>query len=158
MVASLAALDYFLPILAFLVVFVVIYAVLVKTKVLGENTFVALFISFVLSVFFVIEASLVDFVLFSSAWFVVIVFFVFLLFVLLAFFPGKLEFLEKGWVSWVVLGALIAFFIIASAYSFNWVVNWSEVSEWIYTDWFGLVLLLIIVAVVSWVLARKVKD
>jgi len=157
MVASLSALEYFMPILAFLVVFVVIYAILIKTKVLGENTFVALFISFVLSIFFVVEASLVDYVLFSSAWFVVIIFFVFLLFLILAFFPGKLDFLEKGWVSWVVVGLLLAFFIISSAYTFNWAVNWQEVNEWLYSDWFGLVLLLVIAAIVSWVLARKVK-
>tara|TARA_Y100000310_G_C20630450_1_gene788357 strand:- start:1163 stop:1636 length:474 start_codon:yes stop_codon:yes gene_type:complete len=155
MAASLAAIEYFMPILAFLVVFIVIYAILMKTKVLGDNNFVALFISFVLSVFFVVEASLVDYVLFSSAWFVVIVFFVFLLFIILAFFPGKLDFLEKGWVSWVVVGALIGFFIIASAYTFNWAVNWGEVSDWIYSDWFGLVLLLVIAAVVSWVLTKK---
>ena len=157
MATSLAALDYFLPILAFLVVFVVIYAILIKTGVLGENTFVALFISFVLSIFFVVEASLVDYVLFTSAWFMVIVFFIFLLFVILAFFPGKLEFLGKTWVSWVVFSVLIAFFIIASAYSFNWAVNWSVVNDWLYTDWFGLILLLTIAGVVSAVLTKKVK-
>ena len=155
MVASLSALEYFLPILAFLAVFVVIYAILIKTRVLGENTFVALFISFVLSVFFVIEASLVDYVLFTSAWFIVIVFAIFLLFVVVAFFPGKLDFLGKTWISWVVVGLLIAFFIIASAYSFNWAVNWSVVNDWLYTDWFGLVLLLVIAGVVSWVLTKK---
>jgi len=155
MVASLSALEYFLPILAFLAVFVIIYAIIVKTKVLGENTFVALFISFALSVFFVVEASLVDYVLFTSSWFVVIVFVVFLLFVLAAFFPGKLDFLGKGWVSWVVVGALIAFFIIASAYSFSWAVNWNVVNDWFYSDWFGLVLLLVIAAVVSAVLTKK---
>ena len=158
MAVSLSALEYFMPILAFLAVFIVIYAILAKTKVLGDNNFVALFISFVLSVFFVVEASLVDYLLFTSAWFMIIVFFVFLLFVVLAFFPGKLDFLGKTWVSWVVLGILIAFFIIASAYSFNWAVNWSIVNDWLYTDWFGLVLLLVIAAVVSAVLTKKVKG
>lgn len=157
MAASLSALNYFLPILSFFVVFVVIFALLKKTQVLGENDFVALFISFVLGVFFIIQTSLVDFLMFSSAWFVVVIFLVFLMFVLLAFFPGKLEFLEKGWVSWVVVGGLIGLFIIASAYTFNWAVNWDKAAEWVYSDWFGLILLLVVGAFVSWVLVKK-KD
>ena len=153
--ASLVAINYFLPILAFFLVFFVVFAILKKTEVLGGNNFVELFISFALAVFFIVQVSLVDFIQFSSAWFAVIIVIVFLAFILLAFFPGKLEFLQKGWVSLIVLGLIIAFFIIVSSYTFNWAVNWDRVSSWFYTDWFGLILLLIIAAIVSWVLTKK---
>jgi len=109
----------------------------------------------ILASFFIVQVNLVDFIQFSSAWFTTIIVFVFLAFVLLAFFPGGLDFLKKGWVSWIVLGLLIAFFIVTSSFVFNWAVNWSLVYDWFFTDWFGFVLLIVIAAVVSWVLTKK---
>jgi len=152
-VASLSVMGYFMPIFAFLLVFIVIYAILVKTKILGENQAVMLFISLILASFFVVEASLVEFIEFTSAWFGVIIILLFFIFVILAFFPGDkpLEFLTKApWVAWTVLGIMVAFFIISSAFVFNWAVNWGEVQSWFGTEWFGMILLVVIAAVVSW--------
>ncbi len=157
--ASVVALSYFMPILSFLLVFVLIYAILKKTEILGEDEWVALLISFVLAVFFIAEASLVDFVNFSSAWFGVFIVCVFFILVLVGFLGkdalGTITG-NKG-VAWTLLGALIVFFIISSAYTFNWAVNWSTVWDWAYTDWAGMILLLIVAIVVSLVLARKAK-
>tara|TARA_Y100000310_G_C20613540_1_gene779343 strand:+ start:758 stop:1231 length:474 start_codon:yes stop_codon:yes gene_type:complete len=153
MAVSVGAIGYFVPIFAFLLVAIVVYALLKKTGVLGGSEVVSLFISFILAAFFVVEASLVDFVQFGSAWFSVLIIGLFFLLVILAFLPGKepLSFLTKGnWFSWVVLGVVIAFFVISSAYVFNWAVNWGMVSEWFASDWFGMILLLIIAAVVAW--------
>jgi hypothetical protein len=149
---DVSAIGYFMPIFAFLLVFIVVYALLAKTKVLGESPAVMLFISFILSSFFIVEASLVEFVQFSSAWFGTIVIGLFFLIVILAFVPGiKIgEFFGKGnWFAWVLLGGMILFFIFSSAYIFNWVVNWELIQSWFSTDWFGMILLLIIAAVVS---------
>ena len=124
--ASVSAIGYFMPIFAFLLVFIVIYALLMKTKVLGDNQPVMLFISFILSSFFIVQASLVEFVKFTSAWFSVIIIAVFFLIALLGFLPGKepFAFLGKGnWFSWAFLFAVILFFIVSSAYVFNWVVS-----------------------------------
>lgn len=161
MVVSVSAIGYFLPIFSFLLVFIVLYAILKKTKILGSSEPMMLFISFILSSFFIMEASLVDFVRFNSAWIGVLAVMIFFLMALLAFLPGKepLEFLTKGnWFSWVILGGMIAFFIFASAYTFNWVVNWSLVNRWTSTDWFGMVLLLLIALVVSLVLSKKARP
>ncbi|MDH3353543.1 MAG: hypothetical protein OEL87_03780, partial [Nanoarchaeota archaeon] len=73
--------------------------------------------------------------------------------VVLAFLPGKdpLAFLTKNdWFSWVILGLIVAFFIISSAYLFSWVVSWAVISSWFSSEWFGMILLLIIAAIVSW--------
>lgn len=160
--ASVSAIGYFLPIFAFLLVFIVIYALLFKTKVLGDNQGIMLFISFILSSFFIVQTSLVEFVRFTSAWFVVGIVMVFFLIVLLGFLPGKtpFEFLSKGnWFSWAVLfGGLVGFFIISSSHVFNWVVNWGIVRDWFGSDWFGMVLLLIIAGVVSWKIIPIVKK
>ena len=115
MVVSVGAVGYFVPIFAFLLVALVIYALLKKTGVLGGSEGISLFISFILAAFFVVEASLVDFVQFSSAWFSIIVIALFFLMVVSAFLPGvePLAFLTKNnWFSWTMLGVIIALFVI----------------------------------------------
>jgi len=152
-VVPIGALGYFVPIFAFLLVFIVVYALLAKTGILGGSQAIMLFISFILASFFVVQASLVEFIEFSSAWFAVLVIGLFFLLVVLAFLPGKepLAFLTaSNWFSWVVLGAIIALFIISSAYVFNWALNWELVKTWFNSEVMGMILLLIIAAVVSW--------
>jgi len=152
-VASVSVLGYFVPIFAFLLVFIVVYALLAKTGILGGSHAVMIFISFILAAFFVVQASLVEFVEFTSAWFSVLVIGLFFLLVVIAFLPGKepLGFLTKNnWFSFVVLGGIIALFVFSSAYVFNWAVNWELVRTWFRGDIAGMILLLIIAAVVSW--------
>jgi len=154
---SLSAVSYFLPILAFLLVFIVIYALLKKTGVLGGTESVMLFVSFILASFFVVEASLVEFVEFSSAWFGVIVIGVFFLIAVLGFIPVKEPFAflsNKNWFSWLILGLIVAFFIISSAYVFNWTINW-DLIDGKYSDWWGMILLLVVALVVSFTVTKK---
>jgi hypothetical protein len=151
--ASVSVLGYFVPIFAFLLVFIVVYALLAKTGVLGGSQAVMLFISFILAAFFVVQASLVEFIEFSSAWFGVLIIGLFFILVILAFLPGKepLAFLTvNNWFSWVMLGVILSVFIISSSYVFNWAVNWDMIGSWLRGDVAGVVLLLIIAAVVSW--------
>lgn len=155
--ASVSAIGYFMPIFAFLLVFVVMYALLVKTKVLGDSPSILLFVSFILSGFFIIEANFVEFVQLGSAWFGVIVVALFFLVVIFSFAPGVdiAKFFGKGdWFAWVLFGLLVAFFVISSAYVFNWVLNWGMIRSWFDTDWFGMILLLAIAGIVSWKIAK----
>ena len=150
--------GYILPIFAFLLVFIVIYALLFKTKVLGDHQAIMLFVSFILAGFFIVRAPIVEFIGFSSAWFSVLVVAIFFLIALLSFLPGKepLEFLGKeNWFSWVVLGIVTALFIISSSYIFNWTIRWGVIKGWLGSSWFGMVLLLIIAAAVSFIITKK---
>ena len=154
---SVSAVNYFIPIFAFLLVFIVVYALLVKSQVLGGSQAVMLFVSFILASFFITEASLVDFVQINSAWFGVLVIFVFFLMALLAFIPGKepLAFLGTGnWLSWVLIAGLVALFIFSSAYVFQWTINWGTVGSETSKDWFGMVLLLAVGGIVSWIITK----
>jgi len=157
--SSVSAIGYFMPIFAFLLVFIVVYALLVKSKVLGESPAMMLFISFILSSFFIVEANLVEFVQWGGAWFGMAVIVVFLLITLVALVPGVDVGVffggEKSWLGFVVFGLGAGFFVISSAYVFNWAVNWSLVESWLHTDWFGMILLLVIAGVVSVVLTKK---
>ena len=152
MVASLSVINYFTPIFAFLLVFIVIYALLKGSKALGTSEGIMLFVSFILSSFFIVEASLVEFVRFTSAWMTVLIFCLFLFVMIMAFMPGiKLgEVFGKGWLAWVLLATIVGIFVISSAYVFNWVVNWGMIYDWFHTEWFGMILLLVIASVVSW--------
>ena len=47
--ASVSAMSYFMPIFAFLLVFIVLYALLKSTKVLGDSEAIMLFISLLIS-------------------------------------------------------------------------------------------------------------
>lgn len=154
---SVSAIGYFAPVFAFLLVFIVIYALLKQTKILGGNEAIMLFVSFILAAFFIVEVNLVEFVQFSSAWFGTFVIGIFFLLVVLAFIPGiKIgEFLGKNdWFAWSILAIVVVFFIISAAYVFNWAINWGMFKDWFSSDWFGMILLLVIAAIVSW----KIKD
>lgn len=158
--AEISALGFFLPIFSFLLVTIVLYQLLMKTKVLGEGKGTALLVSLILSSFFILESSLVEFVRFNSAWVGVLAIMMFFIMALLGFTPGGndtvKEVLGKGnWMGWVVLGGLIALFIYSAAYIFNWVVDFGKVNAWIATDWFGMLLLLIAAAITSYVITRN---
>lgn len=157
--ASVSAIGYFMPIFAFLLVFIVVYALLVKSGVLGESPAMMVFVSFILSSFFIVEAELVEFVEWGGAWFGMAAVVVFLLITLVALVPGvdagKFFGGEKSWLGFMVFGLGIAFFVISSAYVFNWAINWGMIRSWFDTDWFGMILLLIIAGIVSVVLTKK---
>ena len=155
---SLSAIGYFLPIFAFLLVFIVVYAILMKTKILGENHAVSLFISFILASFFVVQASLVQFVQEVSGWISTLLVVIFFLLIVVAFAPGdkSLWFLNgKTWFAWIILGVAIGIFILVSSYVFNWVVNWSVVGTWVNSTWFGWVLLVVLALIISKVITKK---
>ncbi len=146
-----------MPIIAFLFVFILVYAILKKTEILGDNNAVAIFIALILAVFFIANVQLVDFVKFSSAWigvFVVCLFLILLLVGLMGKDALKLVTESKG-VGGAIVFLVIVFFIISSAYTFNWAVNWDKISSWFTTDWFGLILLLVVAGIVGWVLSKK---
>ena len=139
MAVSIEGLSFFLPLVSFFFVFVLVYALLAKSQILGGSKGVQIFISLFLAAFFILQVELVDFVQFSSAWFVVFLVCVFLILVLVGFTHGNLDVIVKAkWLVWVLVGGLIGFFILSSAFVFNWGVNWAKVWDWFYTDWFGL--------------------
>jgi len=155
MAIDISGLGFFLPIISFFFVFLVVYVFLSKIEAVKSNVFIHLFMSFFLALLFSVNLSLMDFVNFFFSLFVVFLVCVFFIIVLVMFTHGNLDALMKPWVSWILAGGLIGFFIVSSAYSFNWAVNWVAVWDWFDTDWFGMVLLLVIALIVSWILTKK---
>lgn len=155
MVANLSVIGYFLPVISFMFVFILIYAVLVKTQILGKNNGVALMISFALAAFFIYNASLVEFVKTSSAWFAVFFVCIFFIMLLITFTHGKgIEKIMNPSMAWVLLALLVVVFVVSSSYVFNWAINWTTLKDWAHTDWFGFILLLALAGIASRVLTK----
>ena len=75
--------------------------------------------------------------------------------ILISFTHGKVDVIMKPGVAWVLVIGLIVFFIISASYTFNWALTWANLAEWTKTDWFGMLLLVGIALVVSFVLTKK---
>lgn len=148
-----------LPVISFLFVFILVYAVLAKTQVLGENKTVAVFLSLIVASFFIINSQLVEFVNLSTGWvamFIVCLFFI-LLFTKFGGGSEPKDALGNGGknITFVLVAILLILFVVASSYVFNWAVNWDMLKSWFDKPWFGTVVLIIFAAIVAFVLTKS---
>jgi hypothetical protein len=103
MAADVSSITYFAPIAAFLVVFLVSFAVFHKFKLLGESKWVSLFVSLVVAVLFISVASLRLYVQLITPWFGALLVSLFFMLVLMHFSGGKEA---PGWLrGFFVVGA-----------------------------------------------------
>ena len=56
---DISGIYFFMPVFSFLFVFLIVYAILARTKILGDSGFVNLLVSFIISIIFMS---------FSSVW------------------------------------------------------------------------------------------
>jgi hypothetical protein len=146
-----------MPIVSFLFIFILMYALLVKTKLLGDNNAVALMLSFIIAIFFIVNVQIVDFVRINVSWFVVFFVCLFLIMLILSFTGAdalKMFTGNKG-VAWVLVAILVLVFVFSSSYVFNWAINWDLIQSWFDESWFGMVVLLVLGGIISVVLTKK---
>ena len=169
MAIDISGIFLFMPIFSFLFVFFIVYALLVKTKVLGESNFVNLLISFIMAIIFMSFSSLDLYVQTIVPWFIVLIVCVFLILLLVGFSSGKLEnVMSQRFFGWAMVIILLSIFLIAAIRVFNpvfhpdLIVTSGEGTSLVeqllyYSDGriFGTVLLLIAAGAVSWILTRK---
>ncbi len=116
------SLAYFAPILAFLLVIVLVYALLAKTKVLGENNSLNFLISFVIAIIFMITPLARTYALKVTPWlavFLVTLFF----FILIISFTGDTGILKSRWLSIAIIVILLALFVVAGINIFGSLIN-----------------------------------
>jgi len=169
MAADLSAVNYVLPIASFLLVFIIVFAVLFKTKLLGENKWVQLFLSLIVAVIFVSFVGARDYVATIVPWFAVLVVALFLILFMLGFVGAKMPAFSKGIaVIFVILLAVVfivsAFFVFSHvlvkyvpgpSYGVNANPNVTALTNWLYSaKVMGAVFLIIIAALVSWILVK----
>jgi hypothetical protein len=168
-VIDVSGINFFMPIFSFLFVFIVIYAILFKTKVLGDNKFVNSLVSFIISIIFLSFSSMETYVRNIIPWFAVLVVILFLVLMVMMFSTKKYEDMMTKGFAWFVVAIFIIVFLIVAINVFNPVFhqdrilvsgdNPQVISQLIYfifySNWAGTILLLIIAAVVAWVITKK---
>lgn len=163
MAADISFINYFAPIFVFLLVFIVLYALLVKTKVLGEAKWVSIFISFIVASLFVSMAGAKDYIYSIAPWFALLLVSMFFLFVVLAF-AGKADInkgvgvavaIILGIVFLVALFSVFSYLMTSLPGSIGGSADHSPFLNWLYSSRVsGAVLLIIISAIVAWVLVK----
>jgi hypothetical protein len=167
---DISAFLFFAPMLAFLIVFLVIFMLLKKTKIFGdEHPWVDVFFSFLIATIFVTVASVRQVVLDVVPWFALLLVSLFLILMLIGFLGKTEDFVGKG-VGWAFIIVLILIFLVAGIRVFAHVLSpylpgpyfgaggdplMVEFFAWLYSARvFGAILLLGIAALVGWVLVK----
>lgn len=152
-VVDVSGLGYLLPIFSFLLVFIIVYATLNKTKAVGESNFVQLLTSFIVSTVFVLAVQPREYILNIIPWFAVLIVVAFLILALTGFIGGLEEWgsgIGKGLVVLMLVIFLVIAYMIFSS-SLKPIISSVTSSEKI----FGAIVFLVISAVVSWVLVKS---
>jgi len=154
---DLSGISTFVPVFGFLLVFVVSYALLGKTKVLGENKFVHILVSFAIAIIFLVSANAVEYVRVVTPWFAA--FIVSLLFIALVVgVTGNMEKIFKPGFTWFIVIVLLLIFVISAIYVFADVINkyMGEPKAFLLQPQIlGVLVLVALTVFAAWLLTRK---
>ena len=172
MALDISGIYFFMPVFSFLFVTIVVYAILVKTQVLGESQFINLLVSFIMAVIFLSFSSMELYLITILPWFVVLLVLVFLVLLVFGFSRGDLKEIMTNKFAWVIVAILVIIFLVAAVRVFNPVFDkdliitsggdggggvGSILDVIFYSRWSGSVLLLVIAAIVAWFITRVSK-
>ena len=114
---SLGFIEFFLPVFSFLFIFVIVYAVLDKFKLMGESKAVKVIAALSIALLFLFSQATLKFVNFVTPWFVVLVIVAFFILALFMFMGVKEKEMEatiaNPTVYWTVLVIIIILLIAA---------------------------------------------
>jgi hypothetical protein len=164
---DLTGFQYFLPLLSFLLVFIVSLAFLMKTKILG-NKFMEILISFIIAIIFVTFVGPQKFIQNVAPAVAVLIVCAFFILLLAGIFGKDLAFMNKG-MGIVFVVILFVIFIVTAFVVFSSSItpylpggNYGAGNPdlYLFSDWLfssrvgGAILLLIVSALVAWVLVK----
>ena len=141
-----------MPVITFLIVWIVVYTILVKTKII-EVKFLQLLLSFLVATVFIVSANARVYVENVVPWFAVLVVSGAFILGMLGFLGKDVDFLKKG-----VGAALIIIFLVGlvvagiAIYSTSLLDNYYMLTS--YPRVYGAVLLALVGAIVSWILVK----
>ena len=122
---DLGFLQFFLPVFTFLFIFVLVYAVLDKFKLMGENKWLKLMAAFSIALLFLFSKDTLRFVEFITPWFIVLVvvaLFILSLFMFMGLKEGDVEkTIKDPVVYWTIIVIIIILLIIAIGEVFTFV-------------------------------------
>ena len=150
-------LGYYMPLFGFLFVFTVMYAILAKTKILGEGMGANLLVALVFAIIFVSFAPGLVYVQTVLPWFVVLIISLFFFMMIVGFSQKDINNFMKPGISWAFIGLLIVIFLWSAIVVFNPFIA-PTIQRFTYDDRIsGAFLLFIVAAAASWIITRKGK-
>ncbi|MEK6830968.1 MAG: hypothetical protein AABX77_02970 [Nanoarchaeota archaeon] len=165
---DISGVYFFMPIFSFLFVFLIVYAILARTKILGEAGFMNLLVSFIMAIIFMSFSSLELYVKTIVPWAIVLLVSVFLVLLLAGMSTKELDKIMTKKFAWSIIIILIVIFLISAIKVFNPVFHpdliitsgegTSLIEQLTYSvdgRVAGTILLILIAIVVSWILTRK---
>lgn len=169
MVLDISGIYFFMPVFSFLFVFLISYAILAKTNVLGESSFINVLISFIIAVIFMSFSSLELYVTTIIPWTVVLLVCILLVLMVAGLSTKELGKIMTTQFAWVAIAILLVVFLIAAIYVFNPVLHpdlgvaaggageslLGQIRDKMGTGASGTILLLIIAGIVAWILTKK---
>ncbi len=167
MVADISPLMSFLaPISVFILAFLVTYAVLRSTKLLGGVSAIDVTVGIIIAIIFASVTSARDYIQTVVPWFVILIVALFFIIFIISFLKG--DFSKMKWLGIVFIVLLALVFILSAFKVFNlepYLPGQSEAGgssilldfkHWILEDAvLGAILLIIIAGIVVWVVLRK---
>lgn len=159
---DLTPVSYLLPVFSFVLVFVLVFAILKKTEILGDNNFINALISLIMAVIFISFSDVRGYVEQVSPWFVVLVVAMFFVLLLGGFMLAKdIGEIARPATAWVFIGLLALIFLAVGYEHFNLTSNsvFLDVKDFFLEKKVsGSILLGIVALVVGIIITRKVKD
>ena len=169
MAIDISGLQFFMPVFSFLFVLIIIFVLLGLTKVLGQNKWLHLLISFIVSVVFFSFSSAELYVREIIPWFVVMTIVVFLI-LMIAGFTKNLDAITKPWFMWLIVIILGIVFLVSAIKVFNPVLHpdliitsadsgpgiVEQFKDFIASSKIaGSIILLIAAAITAWIVTKK---
>ena len=155
---NLSGVSTFIPVFGFLLIFTVVYALLRKTKLLGENKFVSILISFAVAIIFLVSASAIEYVRVVTPWFAAFVISLLFISLIVGLLKGNVEdfFKGKGF-AWFVIIVLIVIFVFSAIYIFADVINKYMAGPkqfLLQPTVLGIFVMIALTVFISWILTR----
>ena len=149
---DLSSLAEIVPLLTFLVVFILAFAVLNKTKVI-ENSFIQLLVAGLLALMFITAAGARAYVENIVPWFAVLLVCLFFVMAVLGFVGQDVDFMRKG-LGAAFIGVLIVALLVSGAFIFSDSLRMYYDGFVSSSRTYGAVVLVFAAVVVGWVLLR----
>jgi len=170
MALEIGGLYFFMPVFSFLFVFLVVFGVLTKTKVLGGAAAANVIVSFIVAVIFMSFSSLELYVRSVLPWLITLVIIVVIVLVIAGVTTKDLGWIMKPGIGWVIVVIVVIVFFVAAIKVFNPVFHpdlvitegeeggvtiMEQFKDFFGTSkWAGSILLLIIAILVGWFIMR----
>lgn len=155
---DLSAVNYVLPLASFIFIFVLLFALLLKTKILGENAFSNAVISFIVAVIFISISSVRELLELMLPWFSIIIVVIVIVILLVTFVMKKPEDVLKPGLAWTIVGlvAVVAIYLWFSKFNISHTHDWRVFKHWIeHKEVYGSIVFGVVALIVGAMLVKS---